>query len=94
MQTIWKNWSSLKCYQRAATLVGLLCSVSIIVLAILQIFDVWKSAIYALQPLMAIMMLAQAVQYWQSNRKTAVFSLVTAIFLLVAAAIIWFARGL
>ncbi len=94
MQTIWKNWRSLKWYHRAATLVSLLCSVSVIVLAVLFICGVWESAVYLLPPLMALSMLAQAVQFWQSSRKTAVISLCAALFLLVAAAIMWFVRGL
>ncbi|MCM1404664.1 MAG: hypothetical protein NC133_04180 [Prevotella sp.] len=72
------------------TVIGLIISVAIIILSFLQIFDIWDQAIKIFEPLLGVMMLIQTIENWQTNRKTAYFSLFTAIFIFIGAILIWF----
>lgn len=89
-----KNWESLNRCERAATVVGLVCSVSVIVLAILILAGVWEGALYVLEPLLLILMLAQTVQYWRRSRSVAIISLVAAIAVLIACIVVLISRVL
>ena len=64
---------------RAAQLV---LSISVLVLALLQLTDVWANAIYLYEPLLGAVLLIQAVQNWNKNRLVAYGSIVVAVLLL------------
>jgi hypothetical protein len=78
------NWKQKLWYERIIFIAGLLCSVAVLVLAVLQLCDVWNDAAYAYMPLMAITMLSQAYENRNRSKGVAVFSLGTAIFSLVS----------
>lgn len=88
-----KNWKTLPWYARAATLIVLPCSVAVIVLAILWlVLDIAACYVW-MEALMAVTLLAQAVLYWRSSRRTALISLIAAGLMLVALLITWFTHG-
>jgi hypothetical protein len=60
---------------------GIICSISIIILAGLHILGIWKTAINAYQPLMGLLMLIQGIQYWKKYKVAALFSLCVALFI-------------
>ena len=65
-------------------------SVSVIVLALLQLTGVWPNAIYLYEPLIGVVLLVQAAQNWNKSRPIAWFSLIVAILLFGTTAYIVF----
>lgn len=63
----------------------IILSVIIIILAMCQLFGVWKNAIYVYEPLTGIVLILQAILLWNTNRKIAILQLVAAVFILLAA---------
>ena len=63
-------------------------SPAVICLAALQLLGVWENAILVYEPLMGIILLLQTIQYWNKDRKVAVFQLCAALFVLAVAAYI------
>ena len=72
------------------TIFGLIISITIVVLALMQIFNVWDKAINVFEPLLGVLMIIQAIENWKTNRATAYFSLFVAIFIFIVAIIILF----
>ena len=76
---------------KIVTIISILASLSVIVLAVLQmIFDVWKQAINVCMPLMGVTMLCQSYLQWNNSRKVAYFSIGTAVFIFICAIIVFF----
>ena len=85
-----KDWNEKTIPFKILTIFGLIISVTIIVLALMQIFNIWDKAINVFEPLLGILMLIQAIENWKTNRATAYFSLFIAIFIFLIAIIILF----
>ncbi len=75
--------------QNAVTVIGILVSVAVIVLAGLQLADVWTGAVNLLVPLLGLNLLCQAYTQWNAHRKTAYFSLGVAIFIFVCSIVVF-----
>lgn len=67
-------------------------SVAIIVLSVLQIFDVWDKAINVLVPLEGLNLLGLAYVQWKPNRKVAYFSIGAAVFIFICTIIVFFVK--
>ncbi len=89
MKVKWKEGSL--CFKIAAV-ASILVSVTVLVLAILQLFGVWRDAGYAYIPLMGINLLLQAYAQWKPNRGVAVFSLCAAVAVLICAVVVYVMR--
>ncbi len=76
----------------AVVAVSITASIGVIVLAALQIFEVYTGAVNILVPLIGVTQLCQAYLQWNSSRKTAYFSLATAIFIFICAAVVFFMK--
>ena len=87
MKTNWKNAPLL---QKVVTIISIIASLSVVVLAVLQIFDVWDQAINVFMPLMGVTMLCQSYMQWNTSRKVAYFSIGTAAFVFICAIIVFF----
>lgn len=85
-----KDWNKKTISSKILTIFGLIISITIIVLALMQIFNVWDKAINVFEPLLGVLMLIQAIENWKTNRSTAYFSLFVAIFLFIVSIIILF----
>lgn len=70
----------------------LLCSIAVIVLAVVQLTGVWENAIYVYEPLMGINLLTLAYYNWNKNRMPAMVALCGGIFVLICAAVILLVR--
>lgn len=53
----------------------IILSVSVIVLALLQLTGVWINAIHVFEPLVGVLMLIQAAQNWEKRKGVAYFSI-------------------
>jgi len=80
-----KNWKDTPLLSKIALIASIVVAFAIIVLAIMQIFDLWSNAGYVYIPLMGINLLLQAYTQWKQNRCVAVFSLCAAVFVLACA---------
>lgn len=87
---LFKDWNKKTLPLKILTIIGVVISVTVIVLSFMQIFNVWDKAINIFEPLLGILMLIQAIENWKSNRSTAYFSLFVAIFIFIVAIIILF----
>ena len=85
-----KDWNEKTIPFKILTIFGLIISVTIIALALMQIFNIWDKAINVFEPLLGVLMLIQAIENWKTNRATAYFSLFIAIFIFLIAIIILF----
>ncbi|MGM9877889.1 MAG: hypothetical protein ACI33S_04485 [Bacilli bacterium] len=85
-----KDWNKKTILFKILTIFGLIISVTIIVLALMQIFNIWDKAINIFEPLLGVLMIIQAIENWKTNRSTAYFSLFGTIFMFIVAIIILF----
>lgn len=82
------GWKETPLLHKIATICMIVIATAVVVLAILQIFDVWPSAPYLYMPLMGLNLLLQAYMQWKTNRKVAIFSLCAAGVVFLCAAVI------
>ena len=85
-----KDWNKKTIPFKNLTIFGLIISVTIVVLALMQIFNVWDKAINVFEPLLGVLMIIQAIENWKTNITTAYLSLFVAIFIFIVAIIILF----
>ncbi len=85
-----KEWNKKTLLSKILTIIGFIISITVIILAILHIFNVWNNAIYVYEPLTGILMLIQAIEYWPKNKKVAYISLFAAIFIFIVTIVILF----
>lgn len=84
---IWKQKSPL---YKFLTVIGCIISVTIVILAFMQLFDVWDKAINVFEPLLGVLMIIKAIENWKTNRIAAYISLFAAFFIFAVAAYILF----
>ncbi len=88
MKKLKEIWQQRTWYENAASIIGIPCSLAVVILAVLQLAGVWENAAYVYMPLTGIVLLTQAVQNWRKQRSVAIFSLCTAAFILAVAVFI------
>ena len=86
------KWKDTPLLHKIVTIVSILTNLSVFVLAVLQMFDIWNQAINIYVPLMGITMLCQAYIQWNTSRKFAYFSIGTAIFVFICAIGVFFVK--
>ena len=87
MKTKWKDAPLI---HKIVTVVSIIVALAVIVLAILQMFDIWTQAINLCVPLMGVNLLCQTYIQWNTSRKAAYFSLGCAVFVFVCAIAVFF----
>ena len=86
------KWTEAPLSHKIITVGSIIVSLAVLVLAMLQIFDVWDQAINIFMPLMGVEMLFQAYMQWNNSRKVAYFSIGTAVFIFICAIIVFFVK--
>lgn len=86
------KWKEAPLSHKVVTVISILASLYVIVLAILQMFDVWTQAINLCVPMMGITMLCQAYMQWNNSRKVAWFSIGVAAFIFVCAIVVFYVK--
>ena len=86
------KWKDTPLLHKVVTIITVLASLSVVVLAVLQIFDVWDQSINVFMPLMGVTMLCQAYMQWKTSRKVAYFSIGTAAFIFVCSIVVFFVK--
>ena len=85
MGKIRENWEQQLWYEKIIFIVGMLCAVSTIVLALLSLLDIWEDAGYVYIPLLAVLMLVQAFENRRRSRGLVILNLCVAAFI----SIVW-----
>lgn len=86
------RWKDVPLTHKVVSGVSIIVALSVVVLAILQIFDVWTQAINLCVPLMGVNLLCQTYIQWNTSRKTAYFSLGCAVFVFACAIAVFFIK--
>lgn len=86
------KWKDLPLSHRIVTVFSVTVSLAVIVLALLQIFDIWTQAVDLCIPLMGVNLLCQTYTQWNTNRKSAYFSLGCAALVFACAIAVFFIR--
>lgn len=81
MEKLKKNWMGKLWYEKVIFIIGMLTSVTVVVLAVLQLCNVWEDAAYLYMPMLAVLMLVQAFENRKRSRGIAIFSLGVAVFI-------------
>lgn len=92
MENIKNIWKQKQTNEKVLSVLGIICSMSIIILACMQILGIWKTAINVFEPLLGVLILIQAIQNWKKNKVVAIFSLCVAIFIFLVAIFIFVIR--
>ena len=86
------KWKDVPLMHKIVTIISIVVSLSIVVLGILQIFEIWVYAINVCIPLMGAVNLCQAYMQWNTNRKVAYFCIGTSIFIFICAIVVFFIK--
>ena len=89
MKTKWKDAPLI---HKIVTVVSIIVALAVIVLAILQMFDIWTQAINLCVPLMGVDLLCQTYTQWNTSRKAAYFSLGCAVFVFACAIAVFYLK--
>lgn len=72
-------WNQKQTHEKVITVMGIACSISIIILAFMQVLGIWQNAINVFEPLLGVLMVIQTIQNWKKNKAVAMISLCAAI---------------
>ena len=86
------KWKDTPLSHKIITVFSVVVSLAVVTLAILQMFDIWTHAINLCVPLMGVNLLCQTYTQWNTNRKTAYFSLGCAVFVFACAIAVFFLK--
>lgn len=75
------NWNKKLWYEKIVFVIGMVTAVSVILLALLQLFNVWENSGYVYMPMSALLMLVQAFDNRKRSRKLMISSLCVAAFI-------------
>ena len=71
-------------------LLSIILSIAVICLAVIQILGIWENAILVFEPLGGILLLLQGIQFWEKNRKAAIFQFCAAVFVFLVTVVVYF----
>lgn len=92
MEKFIKGWKELKASEKGVLIAQLICSITVIVLAAIQLLGIWDEAMNVYVPLTGVITLLQAIQNWKRARVAAIFSLCAALFVFAVTIFIWVMR--
>ena len=81
MEKFRELWNQKQTDEKVLSVIGIICSTSILIVGSMQISGVWKTAINIFEPLLGLLMLIQAIQSWEKDKVVAIFSLCASIFI-------------
>ena len=87
-----KIWKEASVSQKTVSVVSVIFGLAVVVLAMLQILDVWNQAIHIFVPLMGVINLCLAYLQWNASRKIAYINLFTSAFIFVCAIVVFFIK--
>lgn len=85
-----ESWKTKSLFSKIITIIGCIISLIIIILVLVQLLNIWDKAINIFEPLLGVLMIIQAIENWDKDRKMAYISLVVALFVFIVTFIILF----
>ncbi|MDU5105738.1 hypothetical protein [Clostridium sp.] len=85
-------WNQKQTDEKVLSIIGIICSMSILILGGMQILGIWKNAINVFEPLLGVLMLIQAIQNWKKNKVATIFSLCASMLILLFSILIFVIR--
>ncbi len=82
------KWKDKTLTGKIISIVGIIISFAVIILAILHLIGVNDRLVQIYEPLLGVLMLIQAAENWKYERRLAVFSLIVAVVIFICAAVI------
>ena len=82
------RWNSLSKSDRIINLLIVLLSVTVVLLAALQLLGIWEDSINVYEPLIGVALLLQTIYHWKRSRTVAIISLCAAGFIFACAIVI------
>ncbi len=92
MENFRNIWNQKQTDEKVLSIIGIICSMSILILACMQILGIWKNTLNVFEPLLGVLMLIQAIQNWKKNKVVAIFSLCASILILLFSILIFVIR--
>lgn len=92
MEKFKNTWNQAQTNEKVLSIIGIICSLSILILAGMQILGIWNKVINVFEPLLGMLMLIQAIQNWKKNKVATIFYLCTFILILLFAILIFVIR--
>ena len=89
MENFRNIWNQKQTDEKVLSIIGIICSMSILILACMQILGIWKNTLNVFEPLLGVLMLIQAIQNWKKNKVVAIFSLCASILILLFSILIF-----
>lgn len=83
------TWKEKSPYEKSLLVLSMILSVFVVLFATLSLIGRWKGGMYIVQPLLGVVMLIQALQFWKYNRLVSIFSLFAVFFTLIALMILY-----
>ena len=83
-----ERWNKMTTQDWIINVLIIALSVAVIVLAALQLLDIWEDSINVYEPLIGIVLLLQAIYHWKKNRSVAIISQCAAGFIFACAIVI------
>ena len=81
MEKIWNNCNK-KINEQVVSIIVLICSIGVIVLATLSWCDIWEDADLVYRPLMVLILLVQAIQNRNKDKPVAIISLLAMVIII------------
>ena len=70
-----KESESKKTSDKILSVTSDICSILLVVLSCMLIFDIWENALYILQPVLVVLISVQAIRLWNKNKVFAILNL-------------------
>lgn len=86
------KWKESSLTDKTVFIIHIVSSLSVIVFALLTIFDVWDKAINVCLPSMAVMSACQGYVQWKSSRAVAYLNIGVSVFILACSVVVFFVR--
>lgn len=81
------EWNEKTPQDKRLSVMGIVVAFAVLILAALQMMGILQNAIIIFVPLMALLMMIQAMQMWKTRRVIAVVCIVVAVFLVLCSAL-------
>ncbi|QAA32296.1 hypothetical protein [Clostridium manihotivorum] len=86
------TWSKKTTDEKVLAVMSGICSISIIILVVIQLLGVWKNAINVFEPLLGVVMLIQTIQNWRKSKSAAIVTLFAAILIFVVSILVFITK--
>lgn len=88
-QKIVPKWKDKSLIEKVLTISAGIISIAIIILAMMQMTGIWENAINVFEPLLGVLMLLNALNFYKYNKRVALFNLGAALFIFIISCVIF-----